>query len=59
MTDKNNEPANKAEQQSSADIVQCMIGKGVALRGDMDFNGGLHVDGSITGNLEATPNAVA
>jgi len=52
MTDKNKEIANKAEQKASPDIVQCMIGKGVALRGDMDFSGGLHIDGSITGNLE-------
>jgi cytoskeletal protein CcmA (bactofilin family) len=45
-------PASKADQHVSPDIVQCMIGKGVSLRGDMDFSGGLHIDGDITGNLE-------
>lgn len=44
--------ADKADQHVSPDIVQCMIGKGVSLRGDMDFSGGLHIDGDITGNLE-------
>jgi cytoskeletal protein CcmA (bactofilin family) len=51
MTDKKQQ-ADKADQHVSPDIVQCMIGKGVSMRGDMDFSGGLHVDGDITGNLE-------
>lgn len=51
MTDKT-KTAGKADQHVSPDIVQCMIGKGVTLRGDMDFSGGLHVDGDITGNIE-------
>ena len=51
MTQKKH-PAHKAPQQTSPDIVQCMIGKGVTLRGDMDFTGGLHIDGDVTGNLE-------
>lgn len=44
--------ANKAER-ISADAVQCMIGKGISLRGDIDFTGGLHIDGNITGNLNS------
>jgi cytoskeletal protein CcmA (bactofilin family) len=51
MTEKKQQ-ADQAEQRVSPDIVQCMIGKGVSLRGDMDFSGGLHVDGDITGNIE-------
>jgi cytoskeletal protein CcmA (bactofilin family) len=33
------------------DIVQCLIGEGVALQGDMTITGGLHIDGKITGNI--------
>lgn len=51
MTDNKEQPA-KTDDITAADIVHCMIGKGVSLRGDMDFSGGLHVDGNITGNLE-------
>ena len=51
MTDKK-QAASKAEQHVSPDIMQCMIGKGVTLRGDIDFNGGMHIDGDIIGNLE-------
>ena len=51
MTDKTT-TAGKADQHVSPDVVQCMIGKGVNLRGDMDFSGGLHVDGNITGNID-------
>lgn len=51
MTDKKPQ-SSKAKQHGSPDIMQCMIGKGVTLRGDMDFNGGMHVDGDIIGNLE-------
>ncbi|WP_172597584.1 bactofilin family protein [Sulfuriflexus mobilis] len=51
MTDNTEQPA-KTDDITAADVVHCMIGKGVSLRGDMDFSGGLHVDGNITGNLE-------
>ncbi|MGD8999021.1 MAG: polymer-forming cytoskeletal protein [Granulosicoccaceae bacterium] len=33
------------------DIVQCLIGEGVALQGDITITGGLHIDGKVTGNI--------
>lgn len=51
MADKKQTASNSVKSTSS-NAVQCMIGSGVTLRGDMDFNGGMHVDGDITGDLQ-------
>jgi cytoskeletal protein CcmA (bactofilin family) len=33
--------------------IQTLVGKGTTVRGDLEFNGGLHVDGVVIGNLTA------
>jgi cytoskeletal protein CcmA (bactofilin family) len=33
------------------DIVQCLIGEGVELQGDITITGGLHIDGKVMGNI--------
>jgi cytoskeletal protein CcmA (bactofilin family) len=40
--------SNKKIKSSKIDTL---IGKGVEVTGDIKFNGGLHLDGSITGNV--------
>jgi cytoskeletal protein CcmA (bactofilin family) len=34
--------------------IETLVGKGTTIRGDLEFNGGLHVDGSVIGNLTAS-----
>ena len=33
--------------------VETIIGRNTAINGDFSFSGGLHIDGKITGNIEA------
>jgi cytoskeletal protein CcmA (bactofilin family) len=33
--------------------IATLVGKGTTVRGDLEFNGGLHVDGMVVGNLTA------
>jgi cytoskeletal protein CcmA (bactofilin family) len=35
--------------------IDTLIGKGSRVHGDMEFAGGLHLDGTIEGNLRADP----
>ena len=42
--DKPNKPQNR---------IDCLIGAGTVIRGDMTFDGGLRVDGHIHGNVQA------
>lgn len=44
MSEKDNKSAHK-------DIVQCLIGDGVELQGDITVTGGLHIDGKVRGNI--------
>ncbi|MES9955585.1 MAG: polymer-forming cytoskeletal protein [Sedimenticola sp.] len=37
--------------------ISTVIGTGTSLAGDVTFNGGLHVDGAITGNVIAEPDS--
>jgi cytoskeletal protein CcmA (bactofilin family) len=36
-----------------------LIGKSARVQGDLQFRGGLHIDGSIGGNVIATPDSAA
>jgi cytoskeletal protein CcmA (bactofilin family) len=49
----------KRRENSDAARVETLVGKGTSVHGDMEFAGGLHVDGRITGNVRAIPGAVA
>ena len=39
--------------------VETLIGKSASVQGDVEFSGGLHIDGRITGSVRATPGAPA
>lgn len=39
--------------------IETLIGKNSTLKGDIQFRGGLHVDGTVKGNLTAEPGAEA
>ncbi|HEV2227511.1 MAG TPA: polymer-forming cytoskeletal protein [Steroidobacteraceae bacterium] len=35
--------------------IETLIGKGVRVEGDIDFLGGMHLDGAIAGNVRSDP----
>jgi cytoskeletal protein CcmA (bactofilin family) len=39
--------------------IDTLIGAGTRINGDVDFSGGLHLDGYINGNVSAEPGAAA
>jgi len=43
----------------SASRIDTLIGQGTEINGDLVFTGGLHVDGTINGNVEAEPGSTA
>ena len=49
MIGKKNPPPKKAATAE----VDTLIGKGTTVKGDLVFEGGLHVEGSIVGNVRA------
>ena len=49
----------KRRDRSSAGRIDTLIGKSASVQGDVEFSGGLHVDGRITGSVRATAGAPA
>ena len=45
------------KQQHKAAKVDTLIGQKTELRGDILFSGGLHIDGTIKGNVIAEPES--
>lgn len=45
--------SNSAPVKSSVDSVDTLIGVNTVLQGDLEFSGGLRVDGQITGNIKS------
>ena len=48
-----------SEQQTpktGKDHVQCLLGEQIEMRGDLTISGGLHVDGTILGNVMTREN---
>ena len=43
----------------SAARIDTLVGQGTEINGDLVFTGGLHVDGTIKGNVEAEPGSTA
>ncbi len=39
--------------------IDTLIGQGTVIHGDLEFSGGLHVDGKIIGNVNAEPGSDA
>lgn len=48
----------KRKENSNARI-DTLIGKAVRVQGDIEFAGGLHIDGQVAGNVRATEGAAA
>ncbi len=44
---------------NSPDAVEILLGKNARIRGDIDFTGGLHLDGRVAGNVRADPDSVS
>jgi cytoskeletal protein CcmA (bactofilin family) len=45
----------KRRDNKPAARIDTLIGRSANVQGDVDFAGGLHVEGRITGNVRATP----
>jgi cytoskeletal protein CcmA (bactofilin family) len=46
-------------RKQSAARIDTLIGRTASVQGDIEFSGGLHIDGRVTGNVRATPGAAA
>ncbi len=44
-------------REKAAERIDTLIGKGASVQGDIEFSGGLHIDGHITGSVSATAGA--
>jgi cytoskeletal protein CcmA (bactofilin family) len=45
---------NKAKKTKSTSRIDTLIGRHTEMKGDISFNGGLRIDGTIEGNITAT-----
>lgn len=52
MIGKKKNPAPASQKATTAEI-DTLIGKGTTVRGDMAFEGGLHIEGTVVGNIRA------
>jgi cytoskeletal protein CcmA (bactofilin family) len=48
---------NRSEK--SAARIDTLIGRTASVQGDIEFSGGLHVDGHVTGNVRVAPGGAA
>jgi len=46
--------SDKPAAKNTNDIVQCLIGRGIELKGELSFSGGLHIDGRVIGSIKNT-----
>jgi len=46
-------------QQKTAANIDTLIGRSASVHGDIEFAGGLHVDGRVTGNVRLADGATA
>lgn len=45
--------------EKSAAVIDTLIGRSARIQGDVEFSGGLHIDGRVTGNVRAVPGGAA
>lgn len=45
------------EKKNAAARIDTLIGKSASVQGDVEFSGGLHIDGRVTGSVRTTPGA--
>ncbi len=48
---------NRSEKHTAR--IDTLIGRSARVQGDIEFSGGLHIDGRVTGNVRAVPGAKA
>ncbi len=48
---------NRSEKHAAR--IDTLIGRSARVQGDIEFSGGLHIDGRVTGNVRAVPGAKA
>lgn len=44
----------KRREKNGASRIDTLIGKSANVQGDIEFSGGLHIDGHVTGSVRAT-----
>ena len=47
---------NRSEKQAAR--IDTLIGRTASVQGDIEFSGGLHIDGRVTGNVRVVPGAL-
>jgi cytoskeletal protein CcmA (bactofilin family) len=48
---------NRSEKNTAH--VDTLIGRSARIQGDVEFSGGLHIDGQVTGNVRVAPGGTA
>ena len=48
---------NRSEKQAAR--IDTLIGRTASVQGDIEFSGGLHIDGRVTGNVRVVPGGKA
>lgn len=48
---------NRTEKHAAR--IDTLIGRSARVQGDIEFSGGLHIDGRVTGNVRVVPGAKA
>jgi cytoskeletal protein CcmA (bactofilin family) len=49
----------KRRDKESVGRIDTLVGRSASVQGDVEFAGGLHIDGRITGSVRATPGTSA
>ena len=49
----------KRREKETLGRIDTLIGRSASVQGDVEFAGGLHIDGRITGSVRATTGAAA
>ena len=44
-------------REKAAERIDTLIGRGASVQGDIEFSGGLHIDGHVTGSVSAAAGA--
>ena len=48
---------NRSEKNTAR--IDTLIGRSARIQGDVEFSGGLHIDGQVTGNVRVVPGGTA
>ena len=46
-------------REKNAARIDTLIGRSARIQGDVEFSGGLHIEGQVTGNVRVVPGGVA